>query len=118
MSEATLTIPGVLFVGAEGSGKDNAVVHMGAAVGWTIPRGVHTWSRELSVVFKDQLKPEIRRELGVLLPEEQGDPELVPRARHAAQACKVVAVERPLSDQLPAKGLRVHTVGFDRVSNG
>jgi hypothetical protein len=118
MSEATLTIPGLIFVGAEGAGKDNAVVHMGAAVGWTIPRGVHTWSRELSVVLKDQLTPELRRELGVLLPEEQGDPELVPRARSAAQACKIVAVERPLSDQLPAKGLRVHTVGFDRVSNG
>jgi hypothetical protein len=118
MSEATLTIPGLIFVGAEGAGKDAAVVHLGAAVGWTIPRGVHTWSRELSVVLKEALTPELRRELGVALPEEQGDPELVPRARRAAQACKVVAVERPLSDQLPAKGVRVHTVGFDRVSNG
>jgi hypothetical protein len=118
MSDATLTIPGLIFVGAEGAGKDAAVVHLGAAVGWTIPRGVHTWSRELSVVLKEALTPELRRELGVVLPEEQGDPELVPRARRAAQACKVVAVERPLSDQLPAKGVRVHTVGFDRVSNG
>src|SRR5207248_4057325 len=43
---------------------------------------------------------------------------VVPRARRAAQACKLVAVERTLSEQLSAKGLRVHTVGFDRVSNG
>src|SRR5258705_354609 len=118
MSDATLTIPGLIFVGAEGAGRDHAVVHLGAAVGWTIPRGVHTWSRELSVVMKDDLTPALRRELGVVLPEEQGDPEVVPRARRAAQACKVVAVEGPLAEQLPLKGLRVHTVGFDRVSNG
>src|SRR5439155_22298823 len=118
MSDATLTIPGLVFVGAPGAGKDTAVVQLGAAVGWTIPRGVHTWTRELSVVTKDDLTPELRRQLGVVLPEEQGDPELVPRAQSAAKACKIVAVERPLSDQLPAKGVRVHTVGFDRVSNG
>jgi hypothetical protein len=118
MSDATLTIPGLIFVGAESTGKDNAVVHLGSAVGWTIPRGVHTWSRELSVVMKEDLKPELLRELGVVLPEDQGDPEVVPRARRAAQACKVVAVEGDLADRVLAKGLRVHTVGFDRVSNG
>src|SRR5690348_3032695 len=118
MSDATLTIPGLIFVGTEGAGRDNAVVHLGAAVGWTIPRGLHTWSRELSVVAKETLTPDLRRELGVLLPEEQGDPEVVPRARRAAQACKIVAVERTLAERLTAKGVRVHTVGFDRVSNG
>ncbi len=118
MTDATLTIPGLLFIGAESADKDAAVVHLGPAVGWTIPRGVATWSRELTVVMKQDLTPELRKELGVVLPEEQGDAEVVPRARRAAQACKLVAVERTLSEQLPAKGLRVHTVGFDRVSSG
>jgi len=117
MTDATLTIPGLVFIGAEGA-KDAAVVQIGPAVGWTIPKGIHTWSRELSVVVKEDLTPELQRELGVVLPEQQGDPELVPRARKAAQASKLVAVEQPLSDKLLAKRIRVHTVGFDRVSNG
>jgi hypothetical protein len=117
MTDATLTIPGLVFIGAEGA-KDTAVVQIGPAVGWTIPKGVHSWSRELSVVVKEDVTPDLQKELGVVLPEQQGDPELVPRARKAAQASKLVAVEQPLSDKLLAKGLRVHTVGFDRVSNG
>jgi hypothetical protein len=118
MTDVTLTIPGLVFIGAEGAGKDAAVVQIGSAVGWTIPKGVHTWSRELSVVVKEDITPDLQKELGVVLPEQQGDPEFVPRARKAAQASKLVAVEQPLSDKLLAKGLRVHTVGFDRVSNG
>jgi hypothetical protein len=70
------------------------------------------------VALKQDLTPELQRELGVHLPEQQGDPDLVPKARLAAQACKVVAVEESLQEQLLAKGVRVHTVGFDRVSNG
>jgi hypothetical protein len=118
MTDATLIIPGVLFIGAESSDKDTAVVQLGTAVGWTIPRGVSTWSRELTVVMKQDVTPELRKELGVLLPEDQGDADVVPRARRAAQACKLVAIERALTEKLVAKGVRVHTVGFDRVSNG
>src|SRR5579859_7172854 len=118
MTDATLIIPGVLFVGAESADKDTAVVQLGTAVGWTIPRGVATWSRELSVVTKQDLTPEISKELGVVLPEDQGDADVVPRARRAAQACKLVAIDRALSEKLVGKGVRVHTVGFDRVSNG
>jgi hypothetical protein len=118
MSDATLTLPGLLFIGAEAPGKGAAIVQLGAAAGWTTPRGINSWSRELSVVLKPDLTAELQKELGVVLPEQQGDPELVPKARLAAQACKVVAVEGPIVDQLLAKGVRVHTVGFDRVSNG
>src|SRR5260221_8118977 len=118
MSDATLTIPGLIFIGAEAPGKGAAIVQLGPAVGWTIPRGINSWSRELSVVLKQDITPDLQRGLGVVLPEQQGDPELVPKSRLAAQACKVVAVEGPILDQLLAKGVRVHTIGFDRVSNG
>ncbi len=119
MTDASLIIPGLIHVGADESGKGTgAPAQIGVAVGWTMPRGVHTWSRELSVVIKEEITPALQRELGVVLPEEQGDPEVVPRARHAAQACNVVAVDGEIVDQVLAKGLRVHTVGVDRVSNG
>src|SRR6266498_3469225 len=100
MSDATLTIPGLVFIGTEGAGKDTAVVQLGSAVGWTIPKGLHTWSRELSVVVKEDMTPDLQREFGVVLPEQQGDPEFVPRARKAAEASKIVAVEQPLADKL------------------
>ena len=70
MTDATLTIPGLLFIGAESADKDAAVVRLGPAVGWTIPRGINTWSRELTVVMKQDLTPELRKQLGVVLPEE------------------------------------------------
>jgi len=119
MTDAALIIPGVIHVGSDASGKGVAgLVQMGPAVGWTMSRGVNTWSRELSVVVKEDLTPALRKELNVVLPEEQGDPDVVPRACRAAKACKLVAVEPPVVEQLLAKKLRVHTVGFDRVSTG
>ncbi len=119
MSDASLIIPGVIHVGTDESSRGiGAPAQVGLAVGWTMPRGVHTWSRELSVVIKEEVTPALQRELGVVLPEEQGDPEVVPRARRAAQSCNLVAVDGEIADQVLAKGLRVHTVGVDRVSNG
>jgi hypothetical protein len=83
-----------------------------------MPKGIHTWRRELSVVLKEDLNPALCSSLGVVLPEAQGDDQSVPRARKAAQVCNLVAVEGDLIEKLVAKGTRVHTVGFDSVSNG
>src|SRR5260221_4668734 len=107
MSDATLTIPGLIFIGAEAPGKGAAIVQLGPAAGWTIPRGINSWSRELSVVLKQDLTPDLLRGLGVVLPERQADPELAPKARLAAQACNMVAVEGPIVDQVLRKGVPV-----------
>jgi hypothetical protein len=117
MSDASLIVPGVIHVGGH-ERQDGALVQVGAAVGWTMPKGIQTWRRELSVVLKEDLNPALCSSLGVVLPEAQGDDQSVPRARKAAQACNLVAVEGDLVEKLVAKGTRVHTVGFDAVSNG
>src|SRR5258706_3362997 len=118
MSDASLIVPGLIHVGSHEGQDGAALVLVGAAVGWTMPKGIHTWRRELSVVLKEDLNPAVCSALGVVLPEAQGDDQSVPRARKAAQVCNLVAVEGEIADQLVAKGTRVHTVGFDSVSNG
>src|SRR5437762_3129152 len=117
MSDASLIVPGLIHVGGH-EGQDGALVQVGAAVGWTMPKGIHTWRRELSVVLKEDLNAGLCSALGVVLPEAQGDEQSVPRARKAAQICSLVAVEGEIIEKLVAKGTRVHTVGFDSVSNG
>ena len=118
MSDASLIIPGLIQVGAYDDKKRASLVLIGSAVGWTMPRGINTWRREVSVVNKGDLTPDSLSELGVVLPEQQGEPASVGRARRAAEACSLVAVEGPIAEQLMAKGLVVHTVGFDSVSGG
>src|SRR5882672_9137894 len=118
MSEASLIVPGLIHVGGHEGLDGAALVQVGAAVGWTMPKGIHTWRRELSVVLKEDLNPALCSALGVVLPEAQGDEQSVPRARKAAQICNLVAVEGEIAEKLVAKGTRVHTVGFDSVSNG
>ena len=82
MSDATLTIPGLVFIGTAAAGTHASVIHLGPAVGWTIPRGLNTWSREVSVVMKLDVTPELQRQLGLVLPEQQGNAEVIPRANH------------------------------------
>jgi hypothetical protein len=118
MSDASLIVPGLVHVGGREGQAAGALVQVGAAAGWTMPKGIHSWRRELSVALKADLNPALCASLGVVLPESQGDDQSVPRARKAAQACSLVAVEGELADKLIAKGTRVHTVGFDSVSNG
>ena len=59
MTDAALIIPGVIHVAIDASAKGSgALVQIGPAVGWTMSRGVNTWTRELSVVAKEDLTPE------------------------------------------------------------
>ena len=50
MSGASLSIPGLLHVGT--SGAELATLHVGPAVGWVALKGIHSWSREISVARK------------------------------------------------------------------
>jgi hypothetical protein len=117
MSGASLSVPGVLHVGMSGE-ADLAVLHVGPAVGWVTLKGIHTWSREISIVFKADVSESLCRDLGVTLPEAQPETTRLPHARRAALASTLVAVESALVDALVAKGVRVHTIGSDRITGG
>jgi hypothetical protein len=95
-----------------------AVLHVGSSVGWVALKGVSTWSREISVVVKAEVSEAFCRELGITLPESQPEAARLPNARRAALASTLVAVEPVLVDKLVARGVRVHTVGSDRITGG
>jgi hypothetical protein len=117
MSGASLGVPGVLYVGPSPE-QELAVLHVGPAVGWVALKGIHTWSREVSVALKADVTDAMARELGVMLPEAMADKERLVNARRAARASTLVAVDSSLVDKLVAKGVRVHTVGSDRITGG
>jgi len=117
MSGASLGVPGVLYVGTSGE-HELAELHVGPAVGWVALKGIHTWSREISVALKADVTEAIGRELGVTLPERQPEAAGLQNALRAAQASSLVAVDSSLVDKLVAHGVRVHTIGSDRITGG
>lgn len=117
MSGASLSVPGVLHVGAP-TEQELAVLHMGPGVGWVALKGIHTWSREVSVVLKADVTEALCRELGVTLPEARPEAATLQNAQRAAQASNLVAVDSSLVDKLVAHGVRVHTIGSDRITGG
>jgi hypothetical protein len=117
MSGESLSVPGLLYVGMSGE-QEQAVLHVGPATGWVALKGLHTWSREISVVFKADVTDALARELGVTLPEAHPQAGQLPNAKRAAVASKFVAVESALVDALVGKGVRVHTIGSDRITGG
>ena len=117
MSGSSLGVPGVLYVGTSGE-QELAELHVGPVAGWVALKGIHTWSREISVVFKADVTEAIGRELGVTLPERQPEAAGLQNALRAAQASSLVAVDSSLVDKLVAHGVRVHTIGSDRITGG
>ena len=117
MSGASLGVPGLLYVGTSGE-LELAVLHVGPAVGWVALKGLHTWSREISVVFKAEVSEALRGELGVTMPEALPEAASLPNARRAALASNLVGVDPSLVDKLVAGGVRVHTIGSDRITGG
>jgi Histone H1-like nucleoprotein HC2 len=116
MSGASLSIPGLLHVGT--SGAELATLHVGPAVGWVALKGIHSWSREISVARKADVSEATCRELKVVLPESHPAVATLPHARLAAQASTLVAVDSSLVDKLVAKGVRVYTIGSDSITGG
>jgi hypothetical protein len=115
MASPPLALPGVLFVGEDD--RSRLVAHLGAAAGWMIPKGVLSWSHEVSVVEKGALREDIRREAKIVMPEEQIPRGRMPLAHQAALASPLVAVSSRLTQKLVDSGIRVHTVGADRVTS-
>jgi hypothetical protein len=117
MSGATVSVPGVLHVGVSGE-QERAVLHVGPAAGWVAAKGIRTWSREISVVAKADVSDALCRELGVVLPERRPEIAALENARRAAQASPLVAAESSIAEALTARGVRVHTIGSDRITGG
>ena len=114
---APLAIPGLVFV-APTDDLHPATVELDPAAGFRRPRGIRQWSHEASVVRVADLTDAIRKELGVQLPHEQLDAAKFPHAHRAAKTNPLVAVPHELVAALVGKGVRVHTVGFDKITSG
>ena len=114
MASPPLVLPGVLFVGEDDRAR--IVAHTGPAAGWHSPRGILGWSTEVSFVGRDTLTEEIRRTTKIVMPEEQIPPARMPLTSQAAQKSPLVAISSNVMAKLVEAGIRVHTVGVDRVT--
>ena len=127
MADFELAVPGVIYIGSStGRQKEEApegtppshAVHLGASAGWMKPRGIRQWAREVSVIRRSAFGEGLRKDLGATLPQEQVAPARMPLASRAARESPFIAVSRNLVERLVDKGVRVHTVGFDKISGG
>ncbi len=115
MASTPLVLPGVLFVGEDDRAR--IVAHTGPAAGWHVPRGILGWSHEVSVVLRESLTDEIKKTTKLVMPEEQIPPARMPLTAQAAQKSPLVAVSSKLAPKLVELGVRVHTIGVDRVTS-
>ncbi len=112
--DAILAVGGVLFIGAPVSGRSR--VWVGPAAGWTVPGGIAQWERELSFVARSGMTPGLASALRATLPDAQIAPRRFPGAKKAVDAAPFLAISSNLVDDVRSQGVRVHTVGVDRVS--
>jgi len=82
-----------------------------------IPHGILGWSHEVSVIQRDDLTVDIRKSAKAVSPEEQIPEGRMPLALQAAQKSPLIAVSNRLIPKLVEAGLRVHTIGVDRVTS-
>ncbi len=115
MPSPPVVLPGVLFVGEDERAR--VVAHLGPAAGWFVPRGIGDWSTEVSVVPREALTEDIRRATKTVMPEEQIPPAKYPLSYAAAQKSPLLAVSSRLTSKLVEAGVRVHTVGVDRITS-
>src|SRR6476619_5470110 len=113
-SELTsLSVPGVVSVT-----RSTGVVETGVAAGWIATPGIKEWSQELSLIARADLTDALRDELGLTMPEYRIAKGRHPHAFRAASSLPLLAVTSDMVPKLIEKGVRVHTVGFDRVTGG
>jgi len=122
MADFELAVPGVIYIGSTAGKKDDrpaggeasegrplrsapSVVHLGAASGWTKPRGIRQWAREVSAIRRSALTEVLRKELGATLPHEQIAPALRAGQRVivAAHGNSLRALVKYLDDIPPEK---------------
>jgi hypothetical protein len=112
--EKTLAVPGILLVSPADSGKGR--IRVGPAAGWMAPKGITAWEREISFVPRAGLTPAVAAVLRATLPDEQVAPKRFPTVKKAVERSPLLALAGNLAQDARAQGLRVHTVGVDRVS--
>lgn len=115
MASNPLVLPGVLFVGEDE--RQRLTAHTGPAAGWMAPKGILQWSTEVSVVPREALTEDIRKEIKAVMPEEQIPPAKYPLTLEAAKRSPLVAVSSKLTSKLAELNVRVHTIGVDRMTS-
>ncbi len=115
-SEEEVLVPGVLSVTPIPSGK--SVIRLGAAAGWMVPKGIMDWERELSFIARSQMTVDLARALRGTQPYEQIAPKRFPLASRATEQSPMLGLCTNLVADARKQGVRVHTVGVDRVSSG
>ncbi len=91
-------------------------MHLGPAAGWMAPSGLARWERELSFVARADLTEQLGKTLRATLPWEQIPPKRLPLAYRAVEGSPFLPVASKLAADVRAQGVRVHTVGVDRLS--
>ena len=114
--EEEVLVPGVLSVTPTPSGRSD--VRIGAAAGWMVPRGIVHWERELSFIARSQMTADLARALRATQPYEQIAPKRFPFASRATEQSPILGICANLVADVRQHGVRVHTVGVDRVSSG
>jgi hypothetical protein len=115
MSSESIALPGVIFVRKDERARH--VVELGPAAGWFVPAGILKWTEEVVLVAREELTPAIRQSVKLVMPEEQIARAKYPMALRAATNSPLVALGANVAPKLIELGLRVHTVGFDRVTS-
>ncbi len=113
--DETLAVPGIVCVTPTASGRK--IVYTGASAGWMVPRGIMGWAREIAVIARSDASILVSA-LKATQPHEQIAPKKFPMAKRAADVSPLLALSSSLAGEARDRGVRVHTVGVDRVSAG
>jgi hypothetical protein len=113
--DETLAVPGVVCVTPMASGRK--VIYAGPSAGWMIPRGIMGWAHELACVGRADAALLVSV-LKATQPHEQIAPKKYPMAKRAADVSPLLPVSANLAIEARERGIRIHTIGVDRVSAG
>lgn len=113
---AALSIAGVVQVSPLASGKN--AVRVGPSAGWLTPVGISSWESELSFIPRAEMTAALARAVRATLPGEQIAAKRYPLASYAVETVPFLALNANIVADVRNQGVRVHTVGVDRVSAG
>jgi hypothetical protein len=111
--DEVLAVPAVVCVAPEPPERKR--VRAGAAAGWMVPKGIMDWSHEISLVTRADV-PAIVSATRATQAHEQIAPKKFPMAKRASEASPLLPIATSLTAAAREAGVRVHTVGVDRVS--
>jgi hypothetical protein len=113
--DETLAVPGIVCVTPTASGRK--IVYTGTSAGWMVPRGIMGWAQEIAVIARADASILVSA-LKATQPHEQIAPKKFPMAKRAADVSPLLALSTSLAGEARDRGVRVHTIGVDRVSAG